>query len=162
VNISFEKLNYTFVNKPLLVGGMAMEYYGLRKSGDDIDFVAQETDILNLIRMYPDRVKHLWGDLGICPFEFEIWKTICLLDYDYLKEQSIELENYLVISREKLLLMKTLGIKKEKYLNDVKLIVESIFKEQNPIIKETIKHNEDLLKDISGITYIERSVPLPS
>jgi len=140
---------------------MAMEFYELRKSGKDIDFVAREIDVLNLINMYPERVKHLWGDLGICPFEFEIWKSICLFDYDYLKQNAIEMENYLVISKDKLLFMKTLGIKKDKYLNDVKLIVESIFKEQNPKFKEIIMHNEKLLENINGVTYIERSLPEP-
>ena len=62
MHIPLEKLDYTFQRKPLLVGGKAMEYYGLRPSGADIDFIADPADVYNLIRRYPHRVKDLWGD----------------------------------------------------------------------------------------------------
>ena len=34
--INVQKLGYEFLDKPVLVGGLAMEYYGLRKHGDDV------------------------------------------------------------------------------------------------------------------------------
>ena len=37
-------LDYKFAYKPLLVGGGAMEYYGLRPRGADIDFILHEKD----------------------------------------------------------------------------------------------------------------------
>ena len=37
-------LNYNFMNKPLLIGGKAMEYYGLQKSVLDIDLVIHNDD----------------------------------------------------------------------------------------------------------------------
>ena len=52
---SLEKLNFNFSKKPLLVGGMAMEFYGLRKSGRDIDLVVAEEDVISLIKLYPIR-----------------------------------------------------------------------------------------------------------
>ena len=39
MKISLELLDYKFRYKPLLIGGGAMEYYGLRKAGADIDLV---------------------------------------------------------------------------------------------------------------------------
>lgn len=42
--------NLCFSNKPILVGGMAMEYYGLRKSGNDIDLVVSDEDYQTLAR----------------------------------------------------------------------------------------------------------------
>ncbi len=159
MDIDLGKLNYKFSEKPLLVGGKAMEYYGLRKSGEDIDLIAAETDVLNLIRMYPKRVKHLWGDLGVCPFEFEIWRTICLYDYSYLKRNAIELPDYLIISKEMLLFMKALAMKKEKYLKDSLLILESIFENQTSNLIETISKNEEFLDKINGIAYLEKSGP---
>ena len=39
MTIELNKLNYQFQYKPLLIGGKAMEYYGLRKAGADIDLV---------------------------------------------------------------------------------------------------------------------------
>ena len=36
MNIELGKLDYKFKYKPLIIGGKAMEYYGLRKAGVDI------------------------------------------------------------------------------------------------------------------------------
>jgi len=86
VKLLIEKLNYQFQDKPLVIGGNAMEYYGLRKSGADIDLVISARDHENLRRQYPDHIKDLYGDIGICKFEFEIWNQICRFDYEDLKE----------------------------------------------------------------------------
>src|SRR5215831_9230176 len=106
MNIELTKLQRTFSEKPLVIGGRAMEYYGLRKSGDDIDLVVPADDVAALIQRFPDRVKDLDGDLGVCPYEFEIWKTVCLFDYDSLRTGATDLGDALMISLEKLLFMK--------------------------------------------------------
>ncbi len=134
-----------------------MEYYGLRKSGEDIDLIATEQDVASLIRMYPTRVKNLSGDLGVCPLEFEIWKTICFFDYSFYKQGATEKENYLIVSIEKLLFMKTLAINEEKYINDVKLIVQDILKKQNELYEEISSKNRQLLGGVNNIIYIERT-----
>lgn len=41
-NLLTERLR--FESKPILIGGMAMEYYGIRKSGADIDLVIRDED----------------------------------------------------------------------------------------------------------------------
>ena len=128
MDIPLEKLDYHFQDKPLLIGGKAMEYYGLRKSVDDIDFVISLRDHANLKRQYPDHIKDLYGDIGICEFEFEIWNQICRYDYEELKVGAIEEDALLVISLERLLFLKTLAIKEEKYYRDVLLIVDEILK----------------------------------
>ncbi|EMS69218.1 hypothetical protein [Ruminiclostridium cellobioparum] len=124
--IDFKKLGYKFKSKPLLIGGMAMEYYGLRKSGDDIDFVVTNEDYRELSTIYPNNLKDLWGDLGVCIYQFEIWKTICLFNYDYLSHGSVEENDFLVISMEKLLFMKALAMDVEKCHKDLQLIVNRI------------------------------------
>ena len=159
MDLHLDKLKYAFTQKPLLVGGKAMEYYGLRKAGNDIDLIVPEQDVVALIKQYPSRVKDLWGDLGVCPFEFEIWRTICFFNYEYLKEGAIDKGEFLVISLEKLLFMKALGYKKEKYLKDVFLIVDNIIKKQSEKQEEQKLHNFDLLKGISDINYIEKTGP---
>jgi hypothetical protein len=128
MDIPLEKLAYRFQDKPLLVGGKAMEYYGLRKSGADIDFVISLRDHANLKEQYPDHVKDLYGDIGICEFDFEIWNQICHYDYEELKQGAIEEDSILVISLERLLFLKTLAIKVEKYYRDVLLLVDEILK----------------------------------
>ena len=124
--IDLVKLHYTFQTKPLLIGGKAMEFYGLRPAGDDIDFVVTRTDHAGLTMLYPEHTKDLSGDLGICVYEFELWTSICLFDYGFLSINAIETEHYLVISLEKLLFLKALAIQEPKYERDLRLIVKKI------------------------------------
>lgn len=128
MHIPFEKLAYPFQEKPLLIGGKAMEYYGLRKAGADIDMVISLNDHANLKKQYPDHIQDLDGDIGICEFEFELWNQICRYDYEELRAGAIEEADVLVISLEKLLFLKTLAIKEEKYYQDVLLLVDEILK----------------------------------
>ncbi len=156
LQIDLSKLNYKFIKKPLLVGGKAMEYYDLRKSGNDIDFIAFEEDVINLIRLFPDRVKDLGADLGVCPFEFEIWRTIHYLSYDSLLEDCIETPEYLIASKKNLLFTKVLAMSKEKYLNDVKMIVQSRLADEMQMFDTQRQKVDAILKDIQGIKFIER------
>ena len=160
MDIPLHKLNYSFRKKPLLVGGKAMEYYGLRQSGADIDFIADKEDVFNLIKQYPERVKDLWGDLGVCPFEFEIWKSICLLTYADLCENALDEGDFLVISLEKLLIMKALAMNIEKYRIDTQLIVQDLLKRQIQSYNQVNVGNMDFTSHIQGITYIEKTGPV--
>ena len=127
MKIDLATLNFTFQHKPLLIGGKAMEYYGIRKAGADIDFVIASDDHKRLIQQFPDHTKELFGDIGVVECEFEIWNTICKLDYNQLKKEAVEEENYLVVSIEKLLMLKAIAMKAdEKYRQDVELIAEYI------------------------------------
>jgi hypothetical protein len=128
MEIPLEKLSYQFQHKPLLIGGCAMEYYDLRKTGADIDLVIASVDHENLKRLYPDHIKDLYGDIGICEFDFEIWNQICHFDYDDLKVGAIETPDLLIISLDRLLFLKTLAIREEKYYRDVLLLVDEIRK----------------------------------
>ena len=128
MNIPLEKLNYAFQDKPLVIGGNAMEYYGLRKAGADIDLVISARDHENLRQKYPNNIKELHGDLGICEFEFEIWNQISRYDYDELKQEAVEEDTFLVISLERLMFLKTLAIKEEKNYRDVLMLVSEILK----------------------------------
>jgi hypothetical protein len=130
MNINLAKLNFTFTTPPLLIGGMAMEYYNLRPSGADVDFVITEQDYERLARQYPDHLKDLKGDLGICVFEFEIWKSICLFVYEFLVAGALEQEGYRVISLEKLLFLKALGMKVDKYHRDLELLVARVLQDR--------------------------------
>jgi len=130
MDIDLKKLNFTFTTPPLLIGGKAMEYYGIRPAGADIDFVVTRPDYERLAAQYPGNLKDLWGDLGVCPFEFEIWTSICLFDYNDLAPEAIEEREYRVISLKNLLFLKTLAYKVEKYHHDMELLVEHILHER--------------------------------
>lgn len=120
------ELDYNFQTKPLLIGGMAMEYYGLRQAGDDIDFVISLADYNALAEQYPDHKREIFGDQGIAVGKYELWKTICLFGYDFLSAGAIEKEHYCITSLEKMLFLKALGYKEEKYRADLELIVDKI------------------------------------
>jgi hypothetical protein len=124
--IDLAKLNFQFSQKPLIIGGMAMQYYGLRQSGADIDLVIGADDHARLWEQYPDHRKELWGDLGVCLHEFEIWDSICLFDYAALSPGAVDAGDYLIIAPEKLLLLKALGMRVPKYQHDLELLVDYI------------------------------------
>jgi hypothetical protein len=74
--INIQKLGYEFLDKPVIVGGLAMEYYGLRKHGDDIDFIVTDRDYQRLKVKFPACRKDVWGDFGILVNGFELFRSI--------------------------------------------------------------------------------------
>lgn len=155
MNISLDKLDYAFKKKPLLFGGHAMQYYGLRHAGSDIDFIADKEDVVNLISLYPTRVKDIYGDLGVCPQEFEIWKTVHYFDYDFYRVGAIEKDSYLVISIEKLLFMKTMAKNVEKNQRDMDLIVNQCIEKQHELHDKIAAQNSRILIAVGKIEYLE-------
>jgi len=128
MDIDLRNLNYNFKKKPLLVGGKAMEYYGLRRAGEDIDFIVSKEDYDQLAKQYPNNLKDIFGDKGVCVFNYEIWKSIRWHLYEELAYNAIEENDYLIIALEKLLLLKALAMSIPKYHKDLELIVEKILK----------------------------------
>ena len=64
----------------------------MHKAGRDIVLIVHPSDHARLKEMYPNNIKDLYGDIGICEFEFQIWNQICTFDYDYLREKAVEEE----------------------------------------------------------------------
>jgi hypothetical protein len=62
--------NFDFQHKPLLIGCKAMEYYGIRQAGKDIDLVIAADDHKRLVAQYPNHIKDLHGDIGVCTFDY--------------------------------------------------------------------------------------------
>jgi hypothetical protein len=118
-----------FSTKPILIGGMAMEYYGIRKAGADVDLVITDEDYQGLARRYPEKRKDLYGDLGLVIGPFEIWRSIAHLDYDFFKKEAIEKDDVLVISIDRLLWTRVCAMDTEKYRNDLFLIREYYYRE---------------------------------
>lgn len=122
LRIHIKKLNFNFSSKPLLIGGKAMEYYQIRESGEDIDFVITEEDYEQLAYKYPNNIKEIYDDFGVCSYEFEMWKNICLFNYEFLAEGAIETKDFLIISFEKLMFLKVLSMRNPKNLRDLELM----------------------------------------
>jgi len=124
LNKQLEIHNLRFYKKPILIGGMAMQYYGMRKSGADIDLIICNEDYLELTRKYPDKRKDIFGDLGVVIWPFEIWRSIAHLDYDFYRSNAIEYDLISVVSIDRLLLMRVCAMDVPKYKDDLMLIKE--------------------------------------
>jgi hypothetical protein len=150
-----EKKSLTFKRKPILIGGMAKEYYGIRKTGKDIDLVICEEDYQILIKKYPNNRKDIWGDMGVVIDPFEIWKCIMLLDYNFYIKDAIEEEIVYIVSLEKLMLMCVFGIEVPKYYEDLKLIGRYYRNkyENKKYLEEAETHINSYKKNEGGIIF---------
>ena len=130
--------NYKFEQKPLVVGGLAMEYYGLRKTVHDYDYVVSKKDWNKLKKIHPEKVLLLGGKKGdeiiyMKDKKVDLISTLMLHNYNDLVKGAIDKDKYKIISLENLLFLKTIesvfsGAKKSK--RDQKLIVEDIIKKK--------------------------------
>jgi hypothetical protein len=126
------RLGYEFLDKPIIVGGLAMEYYGLRKHGDDIDFIVTERDYQRLKLKFPHNRKDVWGDFGILVDGFELFRSIYKFDHAYYSAGAREFTNFKMVSVDMLFRMKVfaLGVA-EKHDADVQLLKEYYRQFQN-------------------------------
>lgn len=144
----------SFSKKPIVIGGMAMEYYGMRKSGPDIDLVISNEDYVVLAKQYPDKRKDIYGDLGVVISEFEIWRSIALLDYNFLLKDAIDEVNVCIVSLDRLLLMRVCAMEVAKYRTDLETMKEYYYKHfrnQN-FLQEASKHSMSYDKN-GGIIF---------
>lgn len=105
-----------------------MEYYGMRKAGADVDMIITDEDYQRLAKQYPDKRKDLYGDLGLTIDQFEIWRSIAHLDYDFYSKEAIDEGKVLMISIDRLLWSRVCAMDVEKYHNDLKLMREYYYK----------------------------------
>ena len=143
-----------FAKRPIVIGGMAMEYYGMRKSGADIDLVISNEDYLAIAGKYPDKRKDIYGDLGVVISEFEIWRSIALLDYDFFLEGAVAEGNLLVVSIDRLLLMRVCAMEVEKYKKDLITMKEYYYEHfrNQEFLHEAETHTTSYNKS-RGITF---------
>ncbi|MFD1174896.1 hypothetical protein ACFQ3W_01065 [Paenibacillus puldeungensis] len=149
-----------FNKKPIVIGGMAMEYYGMRKSGADIDLIISSEDYLALAEKYPDQRKDIYGDLGMVIGEFEIWRSIALLDYNFFLKDAIDEGNLLMVSLDRLLLMRVCAMEVEKYKKDLITMKEYYYEHfrNQDFLHEAEKHSASYDKSggtIFGGKYID-------
>lgn len=154
INKCFEKSKLSFRSKPIVIGGMAMEYYGMRKAGLDIDLIITEDDYQGLAKKYPEQRKDLYGDLGLVIDNFEIWRSIAHLDYDFFKKEAIEEKNMYIISIDRLLWTRVCAMEVPKYKNDLKLLQEYYYKNYtNQKYHEEAKKHEKSYREMNGAVF---------
>jgi hypothetical protein len=145
--------NYLFINKPLVVGGLALEYYGIRNSGPDYDYMISSADWKQLKKLFPDKTNFLKGNTGTEivatinirkesdlheMIDIDLISTLYQFSYDDLSKNAIEFEYFKIIDIEKLLLVKTLVAVNNndiKSINDQKFIVTYIVNQQYKLAK---------------------------
>ncbi|MBP8083298.1 MAG: hypothetical protein KAZ87_08880 [Spirochaetes bacterium] len=155
--LNLHEYDFNFETKPLIIGGLAMEFYGLRKRGVDIDLVITNEDYVKLSGQYPQNKKDIWGDLGVVIGNFEIWRSIMLLDYNFYAEGSVEFSDYMVVSFDKLFFMRSLALHVEKYKKDFDLMKESILKKQHTEFKNYAdKHIDSYKSSPGGVVFNDK------
>lgn len=144
-----------FSTPPVVIGGRAMEWYGLRTSGADIDLVVTEIDYRRLAAAYPEKRKDIYGDLGVVIGPFEIWRSIALLDYTFFAEGSRDLPadttdaslpaGLRMVSLDRLLFSRVSAIDVPKYHADLLLLRDHFYRTfQNPaFLADASMHEAD-------------------
>jgi hypothetical protein len=151
--IQLEKLGIKFDDKPILVGGMALEYYGIRKHGDDFDFIISNRDYKKLENKYRNCRKDMWGDFGIRVDEYELFRSMWKFDYSYFDVDTNVFDEIKVVSVNLLFRMKVFAIDSdEKHRNDIELMKKYFEKYQNKEYLEYMNKNlERYLKVPNGL-----------
>ena len=137
---------YTFTDKPILLGGGAMEYYGLRKTGHDLDIMISQRDKRELLKR--GYTPNLFGgktdkdiDSTFSNFDgtgVDLVVTLNQYGYGFFKDTSLPYGGHtklLVISLEHLLLTKVFAGEysgETKHKTDIKLVLKGIEKQQYP------------------------------
>jgi len=142
--INIRKLGYKFLDKPVIVGGLAMEYYGLRKHGEDVDCIVTDRDYQRLKVQFPNNRKDIWGDFGILVNGFELFRSIYRFDHAHYSRGAIELTNYKIVSIDMLFRMKVFAIGvAQKHDSDVQLLKEYYQQFQNREYREYLDRHID-------------------
>ena len=129
--------NYKFINKPLVVGGLALEHYNIRETTHDYDYMVSPSDWIELKKIHPDKINLFGGKnekdvdatINLKENPIDLISTLFQFNYNSLVKNSIDFPEYKIISIANLLLTKTLGAvynKDPKSINDQKLIVDKI------------------------------------
>ena len=152
-------LGYAFSSKPIVMGGLAMEYYGLRKRGDDIDFIISDEDYQGLAEKYPNHKMDQWGDLGIVVDRCDLLRSVFRLDYDFYSEGSVEYKTCKVMSFERLLFMKSMAFWNQpdsrKAADDFDLAMKRYLEayQNEDYVKRSMQYVESYLKAPDGKVF---------
>ena len=136
-----ELTNYNFKKPPLVVGGLAMEYYNIRKTGHDFDFVVSPIDWKELKKIYPNKInlfggkneKDIDATINLDDVHVDLISTLFQFNYNFLSKEAINYKDYKIISIYKLLMLKTLGAVYNEHSKSIK--------DQKKIVKHIVKAN---------------------
>ena len=144
INNYFKKIKYKFTDKPLVVGGMALQYHDVRKSGKDIDLIVSARDWNKLEKLYPDKVhKFLFGKSEDDGYDatitlkngnhIDLIKSLWGYNYSDLSKNSIVYPKFKIAALEKILFIKTFPAiynKDARNMKDLDRIIKHMRKKQ--------------------------------
>jgi len=157
IDLSFLNLSFSF--KPLVFGGLAMEHYGLRKHGADIDLLVASEDYQLLSDAYPESRIDVWGNLGVILEKHSFFRSVGHLDYHFYAAEAIEYEDFKVISFDRLFFMAAAAMRGEPDIQKRKDDFELVFwanyeKFKNPVyIQYMEEHRSIYEKAPNGTIY---------
>lgn len=144
----------TFSKKPLLIDEKAMEYYGMCKSGVDIDIIITDEDYQQFSKKYPNNRNNLYGDLGLTIGKFEIWRSIAHLDYNFYSKEAIDKGKILIISIDRLLWSRVCAMDVKKYYNDLVIMREYYYEHYtNQIFHAEATLHEKSYQKMNGTVF---------
>lgn len=156
--IDFAVIGIDFRHKPIVVGGLAMEFHGLRPRGEDIDFIIHDDDYQQLRRLHPDCRKDIWGDLGIHHAGYELFRSMWKFDYAHFLPGSIELARVRVVNIDQLFRMKVFALQAhEKHQADVELIKRHFEVGQNPAYRRYMEAHVPAYLEAPGGTLFNNA-----
>jgi len=143
-NLDLSRIDVKFSAKPLVFGGMAMEYYGLRKHGDDIDMLVTDDDYQSLASKYSDSTIDIWGNLAVILDGYSFNLCVCHMDYNFYAVGAVEYEDFKVVSFDRLYFMAASAMRSEpdvkKRVDDFGLVYWAFYdRYKNP---EYVRYSE--------------------
>ncbi|MDR2906364.1 MAG: hypothetical protein LBU91_00020 [Bacteroidales bacterium] len=154
--IDFSKFDIIFEDKPIIFGGMAMDYYGIRTCGNDMDCIVSNRDYLKLDAKYRDYRKDMWGNFGVSVHNCDLFRSILKLDYSYFDRGAIELEQYKIVSIDILFQLKVFAMAaEEKHKTDVELIKQYLLNtyQNKEYVDYANKYTDRYLKAENGMIF---------
>ncbi|VVU95462.1 hypothetical protein CPAV1605_1213 [seawater metagenome] len=154
IESTLKKLNYKFQSPPILVGGGALEYYKIRKTGHDFDLIISNKDKVQLLKNEEKYKKfgfkfNKFGGVTCedvdCTINFnkihlDLIVSLYQYKYSFFNKGAIKIGNIKIASLENVLFLKTLAIVSPtgavKHRKDVKLIIEEIYRKQYPKLEK--------------------------
>ena len=142
INNYLKKVKYKFKHPPLVVGGYALQYYGIRKAGHDLDVMVSSTDWKELKKIYPKNINLFGGKtekdvdatINLKEINVDLIKTLVMNNYKDMSKNSIKLENFKIISLKNLIYLKSFPIvlidnnSKNRHAKDIERIIKFIIK----------------------------------
>lgn len=129
--------HFGLMDKPVLISGRALEYYGIRQPDEqydaDYDFIISQRDYEALKNIYPENLRDIYGDLGVTVGKWEFWTSFCAFTYSELSRAAEDAGEYYVVSIPKMLMLKVLVMDQEsRRYADVVLIKDWILHNKYP------------------------------